>query len=334
MNSPPLVSVIIIFWNAERFFAEAIESVFAQSYNHWELLLIDDGSTDASTEIALGYERAYPGRVRYFEHDGHQNRGKSTSRNLGIFHAKSDYIALLDADDVWFPRKLEQQVGILVSHPEAAMVYGNRQYWWGWTGEPADLQRDYISETGIQPNTLVQPPTLLTLIYALGKATNPGADIVFRREMALHLGGFEEAIQNLFEDQVFGVKVFLNEAVFVSSECWTKYRQHEDSCVHTALKSGQYTASWVDFIHWFEGYLSQHGMQSTLVWHAVQNWLWLHRHPILSRLSRLLKSVARQVLPVPIRLWLRSSWQSLQSRPLAGKLWFVTLRRVVPISRE
>ncbi|MDJ0799822.1 MAG: glycosyltransferase family 2 protein, partial [Calothrix sp. MO_167.B12] len=96
------ISCIIIFFNAgEQFFIEAIESVFAQTYENWELLLVDDGSTDGSTEIALRYAQKYPEKVRYLEHKEHQNRGMSATRNLGIRHAKGEYITFLDADDVW-----------------------------------------------------------------------------------------------------------------------------------------------------------------------------------------------------------------------------------------
>ena len=87
MGSAPLVSAVIIFRNAERFLREAIESVFAQTYRHWELLLVDDGSTDASTKIALEYARENPDRVRYLAHHDHQNLGKSASRNVGLRHA-------------------------------------------------------------------------------------------------------------------------------------------------------------------------------------------------------------------------------------------------------
>ncbi|HEX8089705.1 MAG TPA: glycosyltransferase family 2 protein, partial [Blastocatellia bacterium] len=101
MSDNSLVSVIIIFLNAEEFIAEAIESVFDQTYSDWELLLVDDGSTDASAEIALRYAAGYRGRVRYLEHEGHQNRGMSASRNLGIASARGEFVAFLDADDVW-----------------------------------------------------------------------------------------------------------------------------------------------------------------------------------------------------------------------------------------
>src|ERR1041384_7600465 len=75
MISKRLVSVIVIFFNAEEFIQEAIESVLAQTYEHWELLLVDDGSTDTSRDIAARCTKRCTERVRYLEHAGHENRG-------------------------------------------------------------------------------------------------------------------------------------------------------------------------------------------------------------------------------------------------------------------
>src|SRR3990172_4230917 len=108
INNQPLVSVIMIFLNAGRFIEEAVESVFTQSYENWELLFVDDGSVDRSTSIAQAYADRYPHKVRYLEHTGHQNRGKCASRNLGIGNTRGDYIVFLDADDVWLPDKLKR----------------------------------------------------------------------------------------------------------------------------------------------------------------------------------------------------------------------------------
>src|SRR3954449_4406587 len=110
LSSRPVVSVIIIFLNAEQFLREAVESVFGQLYDKWELLLVDDGSTDGSTQLARRYAAHPSGKVRYLEHAGHQNRGMSAARNLGIRHAGGEYIGFLDADDVWLPQKLQEQV--------------------------------------------------------------------------------------------------------------------------------------------------------------------------------------------------------------------------------
>jgi glycosyltransferase involved in cell wall biosynthesis len=81
MATKPLVSVITIFLNAEKFIHESIGSVFAQTYQNWELLLVDDGSTDTSSEIARRFAEQHSEKVRYFEHDGHKNRGTAGSIN-------------------------------------------------------------------------------------------------------------------------------------------------------------------------------------------------------------------------------------------------------------
>ena len=80
MNDAPLVSAIVIFLNEERFLAQAIGSVLAQSHANWELLLVDDGSTDGSSVIARDFAARDPRRIRCYEHAGHANRGMSASR--------------------------------------------------------------------------------------------------------------------------------------------------------------------------------------------------------------------------------------------------------------
>ena len=146
MSSNELVSVIIPFLNAEKFLQETMASVFAQTYENWQLLLVDDGSSDASAEIARQCAKEHPGKVYYFDHDEHQNRGVCFSRNLGVRKAEGEYVALCDADDVWLPHKLERQVAILRAHPAAGLVFGVSQYWVSWTGKPEDLNGDRMPE--------------------------------------------------------------------------------------------------------------------------------------------------------------------------------------------
>jgi glycosyltransferase involved in cell wall biosynthesis len=98
MKNPPLVSCVINFFNAEKFFQEAIESILAQTYNNGELLLVDDGSTDGSTAIAQKYAQNYPDKIFYLEHEHHQNKGTSAARNLGMKKAQGKYIAFLHAN--------------------------------------------------------------------------------------------------------------------------------------------------------------------------------------------------------------------------------------------
>jgi glycosyltransferase involved in cell wall biosynthesis len=285
MNNKPLVSCIVIFFNAgEKFFIEAIESVFAQTYGHWELLLADDGSSDKSTEIALQYTQQYPEKVRYLEHEGHQNRGMSATRNLGIRHAKGEYIALLDADDIWLPQKLEKQVAILEAQPEAGMVYGSTLMWYSWTDNPEDLKRDYHRKLGVQPDILVQPPTLLRL-FLQGKAATPcTCSVLIRCELIKKVGGFEETFRGMYEDQAFFYKFCLKIPVFVESGCWDKYRQHPNSTCYVSETLGIYSPSqpnstYLICLNWLKRYLEEQEINDTKIWQGFNRAIFPYRHP-------------------------------------------------------
>jgi glycosyltransferase involved in cell wall biosynthesis len=292
MSSKQMVTAIVIFLNAgETFFREAIESIFAQTYDNWELLLVDDGSTDISTEIARQYASRYPAKVRYLEHEGHQNRGMSAARNLGIQHASGEYIAFLDADDLWLPQKLVEQVAILAAHPEVAMVYNSTWMWHGWTNDPEDINRDRGRVLGIQPDRVIQPPMLLSLSLA-GKAETPGTcSVLIRREAIQAVGGCEESFRGMFEDQALLAKICVRSPVFVASGHWDRYRQHSHSCCHVAQACGTYdpvqpNAARQNYLSWLESYLSAQGMRDTDVWRLLQTSLERYRHPMRYRLRQ------------------------------------------------
>ncbi|GAB4374219.1 MAG: hypothetical protein Kow00121_18320 [Elainellaceae cyanobacterium] len=283
MHSTPLVSAIIIFLNGEEYIEEAIASIFSQTYPHWELLLVDDGSTDGSTAIAQRYAQQYPDQVRYLEHEGHQNRGMSAARNLGIRHAQGEYIGFLDADDIWLPQKLEQQVAILQTHPEAAMVYGRTQIWYSWTGQEADRDRDHFYELGVQPNTLIKPPTLFQLLLQNKYQTPTTCNALIRRDVFNAIGQFEEAFRTMYEDQVFFAKVTLKAPVFVGNECWAKYRQHPQSCSSDVERMNYYKTRQ-PFLMWLENYLVEQNIQDQAILQALRWEVWQVRHPVWSNL--------------------------------------------------
>jgi glycosyltransferase involved in cell wall biosynthesis len=286
MNSKPLISGVMIFLNAEKFILEAIASVLTQTYDNWELLLVDDGSTDNSTAIAQKYAEQYPEKVRYLEHANHQNLGKSISRNLGMSKAKGDYIAFLDADDIWIPPKLEKQLAILQSYPEAGMVYGATQMWFSWTGNPEDLGRDRYRKLGVKPHTLIPPPNLLTL-FLRKKAETPGTcGVMIKTEVIEDVGGHEESFRSMYEDQAFFAKICLKYPVFIESGCWDKYRQHPDSTCYVAERAGEYhtiyiSPSYANYLNWLEEYLVKEKFVNTEVWQALQSVLFFVRHPLI-----------------------------------------------------
>ncbi|MGE0813397.1 MAG: glycosyltransferase [Vicinamibacterales bacterium] len=272
--APPLVSVVTIFKDAERFLALAVESVLLQSYDRWELLLVDDGSTDGSTALARRFAEEYPGRIRYLEHDDHGWRGMSATRNLGIRHARGELLAFLDADDVWLPEKLERQVALLTGTPDAAMVFGAAEYWHGATGRPEDRARDHVPSQGVAVDRAYGPRTLTTLLYPLGTGTAPcPSDLLVRKSAIERVGGFEEHFRGerqLYEDQGFLAKIYLAGTTFISSERWTRYRIHPESCVAQVTASGQYRAVRDYFLAWFERYLAAQGITDAALERALR----------------------------------------------------------------
>ena len=114
----PTISVVIPAFNAEAYVAETLESVLAQTYRDFEIILVDDGSTDQTAAVV----QSFGGSIRYIRTD---NRGPSHARNTGIRAAKGQYIAFLDADDLWVPEKLALQVDFLQNRPHIGLVFGD-----------------------------------------------------------------------------------------------------------------------------------------------------------------------------------------------------------------
>lgn len=105
-----LVSIITPNYNCGRFISQTIESVLAQTYTDWEMLIVDDCSTDGSYEIALEYA-SKDSRIKVFRNE--QNSGAAISRNRAIEESKGEYLAFLDSDDLWMPEKLEKQIAFM-----------------------------------------------------------------------------------------------------------------------------------------------------------------------------------------------------------------------------
>jgi glycosyltransferase involved in cell wall biosynthesis len=316
MAESPHVSVIMIFLNAAAFLEEAIASVFAQTYPHWELLLVDDGSTDASTAIAQHWSGLHPGRVRYLEHPGHANLGMSASRNRGLLEAHGRFIALLDADDVWLPRKLSEQLTVLEAQPRAAMVYGRSELWWSWTGRVEDQERDHMLPLGVPADTLVEPPTLLRLLVENKVQTPTTCNVLLRRALCESVGGFQDDFRGMFEDQVFFAKVCLEFPVYVSGTCWARYRQHPQSCCALASAQGSDRADRLRFLRWLKAYFAERRVSHAGLREALKRELWPLEHPLLVSLSKTWRRTLRRIRNrVP---WLAGRSRDLPVQPGGG----------------
>lgn len=259
----PLVSVIISYLNEKDFLTESVESVISQSYSNWELILVDDGSTDQSSNIGKKYAECNPDKIKYTDHESHANKGLSFSRNHGIAVSRGDLIAILDADDVWLKDKLKVQVELILANQKAAMLCEGSVYWhFPWQNEPNQKE---IIHIGKERDRLYQPFELIKHLYPLsdGDAPVPSGIIVWRDILLKH-GGFESHFSGkyqLYEDQAFLHKIYLNEYVYISSVCNNLYRQREGSLVKQIIKDGEYENVRLYFLEWLEKYIKLNNFQ-------------------------------------------------------------------------
>jgi glycosyltransferase involved in cell wall biosynthesis len=344
----PLVSAIVIFHDEEPFLDEAVRSVLAQSYPNWELLLCDDGSRDGSTAIAQRYAEAYSPKVRYLSHEGHANRGMSATRNLGLRSARGEYVAWLDADDVWLPHKLERQVRLMDEHPEAAMVYGPLHLWFSWSGRHQDFRRDFTQELGVPPDAIVPPPQLL-LAFLENDMHLPAGELV-RREVLEAVGGYDESTTDEFEDEIVYFRICRQFPVFAAGESWYRYRQHDRS--FSASLSGHsrravrarrrsYLERLADELRTWGGDSGeiaaalqkelgrQRGLRSALA--DVAALLALPRGALRAGL-RTAREVGDRAAPRALRGWVGRQVYGGRRTPPPGWLDLGNLRRVTPIS--
>ncbi len=165
---PGLVSIMMPAYNAEQFIAQAIESVLAQTYQNYELIIVNDGSTDRTPSLVLKYDDS---RIRVIHQS---NGGEASARNTALRHMRGEYIAFLDADDVFLERHVELGVAYLQNHPEYAGVYSDGFHCdtQGKRMQPLSSNRrgpfeGFIFEEIARASDVFGPPTCVTIRRAL-----------------------------------------------------------------------------------------------------------------------------------------------------------------------
>jgi len=180
----PLVSIISPAYNHEKFIADCIESVLAQTYTNWEMIIIDDGSTDRTYEIACDYSRKDQ-RIKPFTQKNIGIFRLGESYNFALSHSTGKYVAVLECDDVWLPEKLKIQVDILEQNPECILSWGKAYL------SAMDLSYNYylaprvdkdVSMFNNKPVGIFLKKFLTTMI--------PAVTIVTRRSALIKIGGF------------------------------------------------------------------------------------------------------------------------------------------------
>jgi len=285
-DSPPRVSVILIFLDEERFLAEAIASVQAQTFADWELILVDDGSTDRSGHVARTAAAA-DDRITRVSHPDGANRGMSASRNLGLSASRGAFVAFLDGDDVWVAEKLADQVAVLDANPEAEMVYGRTLIWHEW--RESAQEKDFCHDLGVEPDRSYPPGELVPVLLGSRAQSPTSINAIMRRTLLERTGAFEDHFRGMFEDQAFFAKALLVATCYVDGRVWARYRQHESSCTARVMGTHEEIVTRRTFLDWLAEYVRVRGLDDRRVRRALRRArLALARRALRWRLRHLL----------------------------------------------
>jgi teichuronic acid biosynthesis glycosyltransferase TuaG len=251
------VSIIMPAYNAEKYISESIDSVIAQTYSNWELIVIDDGSTDGTAEIVKKKQKE-DGRIfYYYQENGRQGK----ARNKGLKESRSEFIAFLDADDLWSPNKLELQVECLNNH-KADLIFSD-----GYIiqNDRDDIQFSFQTITGY-----FQGDKAIELFLIQNRI--PILSVLTTKQAIIEAGCFEEdvRIQNI-EDYHLWLKMLIKGfSVFGLPEKLVYYRQHIMQATYKDPLSSEKVFYMLDTINNLSPRLDPVLNNARLIW--ARNW--------------------------------------------------------------
>lgn len=211
----PFISVVITCYNHGRYLGQAIESVIRQTYVNREVIVVDDGSTDNTAEVARRYD------VRYHYKE---NAGLSAARNTGMELCKGNHVLFLDADDLLMPETLEISIGLLMEHPDWAFVSGN-YIWIDCAGQPID--------NGIARGIPVEKDHYEALLRS--NYIGMHGTVLYRRDLLTGIGGFREDL-NAVEDYDVYLRLAKDHPVGCHPGVMAEYRQHGSNMTGDPLR--------------------------------------------------------------------------------------------------
>ena len=218
-----LVSVVVPAYNCARFIGESLDSVYRQTYGNWEVVVIDDGSTD-ETRAALA---PHIGRIRYFYQE---NRGTAAARNAGVRQARGELIAFLDNDDIWLPEKLARQVQVMQGSLECGLVFtdGKRFSADGTRAESLISTRldGWIAAHRTEDPLVAKGDIVRNLFF--DNEISSASSVMVRRQCLERAGGFDEAIA-IADDYDLWLRIARAHSVALITRCLYMWRWHDGS---------------------------------------------------------------------------------------------------------
>jgi len=229
-NPFPQISVIMSVYNGERFLAEAMDSILRQSFTNFELIIVDDGSTDGTSKILSEYAQQDT-RVVVMHH---ANRGVPASANRAIAASRAQLIARMDSDDRMLPDRLERQLAFLGEHPEASVVCG---YGYMIDASGRRIGRSQMPVNVIRGRDELNPKEFLEIIQST---------VLMRKSDFFDVGAYREDITYAEDRELWGRLVTSGKMICCQPEFLVESRLHGSSMTTLTALRNRYLCAWID----------------------------------------------------------------------------------------
>lgn len=228
----PRVSVIIPAYNAEAHLARSARSVLGQTFRDFELLIVDDGSTDGTWAIAQSLAAESPERVRALQHPGAANHGVAAARNLAARHAGGTYLAYLDADDEWHADKLSRQVAFMDARPDVGITYTKANIL------REDAGHNFIPGVEVLGDAISHLHRVAMLQVITCSANYIFSTVMVRADALAAVGGFDEHLPFQSEDRIMVGMVCSRFGIALVPEVLCDYYAHGSSYTADVVRAG------------------------------------------------------------------------------------------------
>jgi glycosyltransferase involved in cell wall biosynthesis len=234
----PLVSVVICCFNGERYLDRTLNSVLAQDYANFDIVIVDDGSNDGTARIIERFASQHENIHAFFR----SNHGLPASRNYSFGQAKGEWIAIIDQDDLWYPTRLSRQWGIAQNYPTAGFIFGNVHH----IDESDKVIDDYMSVYAL-PDSFIPKGDAGNLLLRIGCFT-ASVSCLIKRETIEAVGAFDESIAYACDYDYF-IRAGLEVDFAYTRDFLAAWRRHGEQATSTYSKR-DYEIRSVLWRHW------------------------------------------------------------------------------------
>lgn len=257
-NGDVKVSILTASYNYENYIKGTIESVLAQTYTNWELVIVDDGSTDNSVEVIKEYCKK-DSRIKLYTHPNNENKGLAQTLKLGLSKCEGDWVAFLESDDLFTPESIEKKVKIAEQHPDVSIVFSDVEQF----GNQDIIKRDeqFFKDMKYTLKKMDYPADISIHMFKDNLIQTFSAVMV--KKTSIEKCDFNCPIKACLDWYLWAQLV--NEGVYYIDEKLTKWRRHQESYIHTVdtlptefriaiskkiIKNNKYL--WFKFIKYFK----------------------------------------------------------------------------------